>query len=51
MASTNKKKKLKNSHLVPSGLKTKAQGMKRLSFFTAALRQQEKRELKKLDQE
>lgn len=51
MASENKKKKLKNSYQVPGGLKAKHNSaVKRISFFTAALRKQEKIELEKLKQ-
>ena len=47
MASVNKKKKLENSYQVPAGLKAKEEGVKRMSFFTAALRKQEKRDTEK----
>jgi hypothetical protein len=43
VSSENKKRKLKNSHQVPSGLKDKGKGMKGLSFYTSAKRQENKR--------
>lgn len=43
MASVNKKKKLKNSHQVKSGLKDKSKGIKGLSFYTSSQRQQNKK--------
>lgn len=38
MTSVNKKKKLKNSYCVPSELKNKEKGPKRIAFFTSSLR-------------
>lgn len=38
MASENKKKKLKNAYCVPSFLKNKTKGPKRIAFFTPSLR-------------
>ena len=48
MSSQNKKKKLVNSYLVPSGLKEKLNtGVKRLSFYTSSARKKLKEELDK----
>jgi len=44
MASVNKKKKLKNSYCVPSELKNKEKGPKRIAFFTSSLRKKIKNE-------
>jgi hypothetical protein len=38
MPSENKKRKLKNSHCVPSELKNKKTRLKRLCFYTPSLR-------------
>lgn len=47
MASTNKKKKLKNSYCTPSALKEKDMKLKRLLFFTSSKRHQLKRQAEK----
>jgi hypothetical protein len=47
MASENKKKKLANSNQVPSGLKAKGEGVRRMSFFTSSFRQLLKKQLTK----
>ena len=39
MVSVNKKKKLKNAYCVPSVLKNKEKGPKRIVFFTSSMRQ------------
>ena len=44
MTSVNKKKKLKNSYCVPSMLKNKEKGPKRLAFFTPSLRKKLKQD-------
>ena len=52
MSSNNKKKKLKNSYQVPSGLKEKLEtGVKRLSFYTSSARNKLKKDLKKLTED
>lgn len=43
MVSQNKKKKLKNSYQVPSALKNKETGIKKLSFYTSSERQRLKK--------
>jgi len=43
MSSENKKKKLKNSHFVPSWLKNKKTKLKRCGFYNASQRQAEKK--------
>lgn len=43
MTSVNKKKKLKNSYCVPSELKNKEKGPKRIAFFTSSLRKKIKK--------
>jgi hypothetical protein len=43
MASENKKKKLKNSNWVASGLKNKKKGIKRVHFYTASQRKENKK--------
>ena len=44
MVSVNKKKKLKNSYCVPSELKNKEKGPRRIAFFTSSLRKKIKNE-------
>lgn len=52
MSSKNKKKKLKNSNLCPSGLKEDLKtGVKRISFYTSSSRQKLKEELERDIQE
>ena len=43
MSSTNKKKKLINSYQVNTALKDKGKGIKRITFFTSAQRQENKK--------
>ena len=48
MSSEKKRRKLKNSHCVPSALKNKLpQKCKRLLFYTSSQRLQEKQEIEK----